>query len=65
MFSELTPDEAGRLDGALFGSLTELSASQPDHGDEMWDETADIIGDLRSQQPYMPPDTADFRLPRR
>jgi hypothetical protein len=72
MFRELTPTEAGRLDSALFGSLERLEEvgqfgepyQSPPHTD-MWDETADILGDLRGQHEYMPPETADFRLSKR
>ena len=58
MFSKLTPAQAGRLEGALFGGLTGAS-------DEIWDETADVIGDLRRDQPKVPPASLGFRLGRK
>jgi hypothetical protein len=69
MFRELTPHEAGRLDAALFDALISVDkvgqldepVQSPPHAD-IWDETADVIRDLRAEHEYMPPETASFRL---
>lgn len=55
LFSKLTPAEAGRLDGALFGGME-------GQNDEIWDETAEVLGQLRDEQPQMPPESTGFRL---
>lgn len=62
MFHELTPDEAGHLDGALFGGLhtmNTVNAAGPDY-DAVWGETADVLDDLRAQHARM--SNAHFRL---
>jgi hypothetical protein len=69
MFRELTPHEAGRLESALFGSLERLvvvgqfgePCESPPHA-HIWDETHDILGDLRTEHEDMPASTLDFRL---
>jgi hypothetical protein len=69
MFKGLTPHEAGRLESALCNALMDADEvgqfggplESPPHAD-MWDETADIICDLRAQHEYMPPETNGFRL---
>jgi hypothetical protein len=61
MFSNLTPDEAGRLDSVMFGALTEM----PDHygaEDSPAEDALGVLDDLRTQHAWMPPDTASFRL---
>jgi hypothetical protein len=61
MFKELTPHEAGRLESALCNAL--MDADEVGQFDEpLWDETADVICDLRAQHEYMPPETNGFRL---
>lgn len=69
MFSDLTPDEAGRLDGALFGALGDIESAQPDPGSwdqtacEMWDEIADVVtNNLRAEHSQVTPSALGFRL---
>lgn len=69
MFSELTPDEAGRLDGALFGALEDIGNAQPDRemwdqtACETWDEIADVLtNNLRAEHSQVTPSMLGFRL---
>ena len=61
MFSDLTPDEAGRLDSVMFGALTEMPDSYGAE-DSPAEDALGALDDLRTQHIYMPPETADFRL---
>jgi hypothetical protein len=62
MFSELTPQEAGRLENALYGALDAVDAARDSYGPVERD-VLELIDDLRVQHPEVPPETQSFGLP--
>jgi hypothetical protein len=64
MWNNLTPEEAGRLDGVLFGALSTMNLVGATGAayEAMWHETADVLDDLRAQHTHMASGTAGFRL---
>lgn len=70
MFSRLNghKDESARLDGVLCGALEQIAATQPADGNwsqdaaAMWDETADLISDMRGDVQQSNPNWLSYRL---
>lgn len=58
LFGKLSHAEAGRLEHILHGGLKGAD-------DGTWDDTAELIADLRKQHPQVPPESLSFRLPGR